>query len=175
MDNLDSYKVDLKAVALGAVECQWQLGHEFFVAVQSTDIQTGALDVRLSVKPVGGAFKMCFKIDGEVQVLCDRCLEPMTLPIAVDTALTAKWGDEYDDDGEVITIPEGSGEVNVAWNIYEFISLEVPLRHVHPQGECNGMVEQLLEQYDSTEPEVEEDGCIDNRWDELKKILDNNK
>ena len=64
MDNLDSYKVDLKAVALGAVECQWQLGHEFFVAVQSTDIQTGALDVRLSVKPVGGAFKMCFKIDG---------------------------------------------------------------------------------------------------------------
>ena len=99
----------------------------------------------------------------------------MTLPIAVDTALTAKWGDEYDDDGEVITIPEGSGEVNVAWNIYEFISLEVPLRHVHPRGECDGMVEQLLEQYDSTEPEAEEDGCIDNRWDELKKILDNNK
>ena len=118
---------------------------------------------------------MCFKIDGEVQVQCDRCLEPMTLPIAVDTALTAKWGDEYDDDGEVITIPEGSGEVNVAWNIYEFISLEVPLRHVHPRGECDGMVEQLLEQYDSTEPEAEEDGCIDNRWDELKKILDNNK
>ena len=37
--------------------------------------------------------------------------------------------------------------MNVAWNIYEFISLEVPMRHVHPEGECHGEVEELLEQY----------------------------
>lgn len=175
MDRLDRYKVDLKAAALGTIECEWQLGHEFFVDVQSTEIQTGTLSVRLSVKPVGGAFKMHFCIEGEVEVLCDRCLEPMTLPIAVDTALTAKWGNEYDDDGEVITIPEGVGEVNVAWNIYEFVALEVPMRHVHPNGECYGQGEQLFEQYGAKEPEADDEVSVDERWSKLKKILDNNK
>ena len=93
---------------------------------------------------------------------------------AVERELTARWGEEYDDDGETLTIPEGTGEVNVAWNIYEFISLEVPMRHVHPEGECHGEVEELLEQYGAEEPGEEQEAPIDERWSELKKILDNN-
>ena len=65
--------------------------------------------------------------------------------------------------------------MNVAWNIYEFISLEVPMRHVHPEGECHGEVEELLEQYGAEEPGEEQEAPIDERWSELKKILDNNK
>ncbi|MGN0233016.1 MAG: YceD family protein [Bacteroidaceae bacterium] len=175
MDKLDRYKVDLKAVALDTMKCEWQLGHEFFVDVHSTEIRTGTLGVRLDIKPVGGAFKMHFKIEGEVQVPCDRCLEPMTLPIAVDSVLTAKWGDEYDDDGEVITVPEGIGEVNVAWNIYELVALEIPMRHVHPEGECHGEGERLFEQYGTKEFEVDEEMSVDERWNKLKEILDNNK
>lgn len=175
MDRLDRYKVDLKEVANATLERDWHLGDDFFGEVQSSDIQAGTVDVHLSVKPVGGALKMLFSISGEVQVACDRCLEPMTLPVSVERELTARWGEEYDDDGKTLTVPEGTGEVNVAWNIYEFISLEVPMRHVHPEGECHGEVEELLEQYGAEEPGEEQEAPIDERWSELKKILDNNK
>ncbi len=175
MDKLDTYKVDLRAVTTDTLEREWHLDGDFFDGVQSTDIQTGAVDVHLSVKPVGGAFKMLFSIGGEVQVACDRCLEPMTLPVSAERELTARWGEEYEDDGEVITIPEGTGEVNVAWNIYEFISLEVPMRHVHPDGQCHGETGQLLEQYATGEPDSGEEPATDERWSELRKILDNNK
>lgn len=175
MDRLDTYKVDLKAVATGTLVREWHVGSDFFADVQSVDIQSGALDVRLCARSVGDAVKMQFSIEGEVQVPCDRCLEPMTLPVHVERELTARWGAEYDDDGETITIPEGTGEVNVAWNVYEFISLEVPMRHVHPDGQCQGEGARLLEQYATEEPGEEQEAPVDERWSELKRILDNNK
>ena len=175
MDRLDRYKIDLRDVANGTLEREWHLSGDFFGDVQSTDIQSGEVDVRLCAKSVGGAVKMLFSIAGEVQVTCDRCLEPMTLPVSAERELTARWGGEYEDDGEVITIPEGTGEVNVAWNIYEFISLEVPMRHVHPDGQCHGEVGELLGQYVTDEVEQAGGEQTDDWRSELKKILDNNK
>lgn len=175
MDRLDRYKVDLRAVATGMQEHEWHVGTDFFRDVQSADIQSGEVDVTLRVRPVGGAMKMLFSLQGEVQVACDRCLEPMTLPVSAERELTARWGEEYEDDGEAITVPEGTGEVNVAWNIYEFISLEVPMRHVHPDGQCRGEVERLLGQYGTSEPGEAGEAPADDRWSELRKILDNNK
>ena len=175
MDRLDRYNVDLKGVATGMLEREWHLEDDFFVDVRSTDILSGSLDVCLTARAVGGAVKMLFRIEGEVQVPCDRCLGPVSLPVSVERELTARWGEEYEDDGDSITIPEGTGEVNVAWNIYEFISLEVPLRHVHPDGQCPGDAGQLLGEYSTDEPEPEGEAPVDERWSELKKILDNNK
>ena len=114
-----------------------------------------------------------------MRVSCDRCLELMTLPVSANREVKAKWGDDYEDDGDEITISEGTGEVNVAWNIYEFISLEVPMRHVHPEGECSGEVDELLNQYETSEliegKDDEGSALVDERWSGLKKILDNNK
>ena len=72
----------------------------------------------------------------------------------------AVLGDDYADDGETVTVPQREGTINVAWNIYEFAALQIPLRHVHEEGECKAP-------YPDTSPE--EEGS-DPRWDELKKI-----
>ncbi len=175
MDRLDRYKVDFRAVATGTQEYEWHVDTDFFAGVQSADIQSGEADVTLCVKPVGGAMEMLFHIEGEVQVACDRCLEPMSLRVSLHRELAARWGGEYEDDGESITVPEDTGEVNVAWNIYELISLEVPLRHVHPDGQCSGEVERLLGQYEAREPGGAGGAPADGRWSGLRKILDNNK
>ena len=71
--------------------------------------------------------------------------------------------------------------MNVAWPIYEMVVLEIPLTHVHNEGQCNeemlGALNNLLVH---TQDEVQDDNAesdekaIDPRWNELKKILDNN-
>ena len=98
-----------------------------------------------------------------------------------------KFGHEYAEEGEnLIVIPEEEGEINVAWFMYEFIALSIPMKHVHAPGKCNKAMTSKLSKHLKTnanedrdevfetggddiviEEEVEEQ--IDPRWNELKK------
>ena len=157
MGELDGYKVDLKGLSSDTVSYRWQADNNFFSAVQGPEIKRGLLDVALRVKQTSGVYELEFQLKGEVEVACDRCLEPMSQPIDALCTLKVVMGDDFADDGDVVTIPEKDGTINVAWNIYEFAALQIPLRHVHQECEV--------------EEEAPEEEKTDPRWDELKKIL----
>ena len=160
MEKLDGYIVDLKGMTDDNVSYRWQAGKDFFSAVQGPEIEQGLLDVALRVKRTSGAYELEFRLQGSVQVPCDRCLEPMDQPIDALCTLRVKMGSEYDDDGEVVTIPEREGTINVAWNIYEFAALQIPLRHVHEECESK-----------ATAPlQFPRGGETDTRWEALKKL-----
>ena len=155
----------------------------------------GKVNVTLTVKRTSRAFELSFQTDGMVWVPCDRCLDDMELPISSSDKLMVKFGHEYAEEGDnLIVIPEEEGEINVAWFMYEFIALSIPMKHVHAPGKCNKAMTSKLSKHLKTnanedsdvddsfdagggediviEEEVEEQ--IDPRWNELKKILDNN-
>ena len=161
MGKLDSYKVDLKGMTSDTVSYRWQADNDFFSAVQGPEIKQGLLDVTLQVKRTAGAYMLDFQLRGEVEVMCDRCLGPMSLPIESLSTLRVVMGEEFADDGDMVTIPEREGIIDVAWNIYEFAALQIPLRHVH--ADCEVMAEA---------PEEEK---IDPRWEELRKIVNTKK
>lgn len=157
MGKLDGYKVDLKGMATDTVSYRWQADNDFFSAVQGSDIKQGLLDVALRVKRTSGAYELEFQLQGEVEVTCDRCLESMNQPIDAFCTLRVVMGEDFVDDGDVVVVPEREGFINVAWNIYEFAALQIPLRHVHP--DCEALSE-------SSEEEK-----VDPRWAELKKLI----
>ena len=159
MGKLDGYIVDLKGMTSDTVSYRWQADNDFFSAVQGPEIKQGLLDVALRVKQTSDAYELEFQLKGEVEVTCDRCLEPMSQPIDALCTLRVKMGDDFADDGDVVTIPEREGTINVAWNIYEFAALQIPLRHVHE--ECESITPALSQ----------EEAPIDPRWAELKKIV----
>lgn len=157
MGKLDGYKVDLKGMATDTVSYRWQADNDFFSAVQGSEIKQGLLDVALRVKRTSGAYELEFQLQGEVEVTCDRCLESMNQPIDAFCTLRVVMGEDFVDDGDVVVVPEREGFINVAWNIYEFAALQIPLRHVHP--DCEALSE-------SSEEEK-----VDPRWAELKKLI----
>ena len=171
MEKLDSYKVDLKGMPSDTTSYQWCADDEFFSAVQGSEIRQGRLDVSLRVCRTSGAYELWFRLKGTVKVTCDRCLELMDFPIDAEHGLRVKLGGEYADDGELVTVPETEGVVNVAWNIYEFARLEIPLRHVHPSGGCNETMSGLLQAMTPSASVDEDDTPTDPRWNDLKKIL----
>ena len=137
------------------------------------------------------AFELSFRTEGIVWVPCDRCLDEMEQPVTSSDKLMVKFGHEYAEEGDnLIVIPEEEGEINVAWFMYEFIALAIPMKHVHAPGKCNKAVTSKLnkhlrtsgdddaeESFGAGEDIVVEDEAeeqIDPRWNELKKILDNN-
>ena len=160
MDGVNGYTVDLKGMQGDTASYRWQAADDFFAAVQGPEIKRGQLDVALLAKRACGGYELEFQLQGEVEVTCDRCLEPMPLPIDTECLLRVKLGEEYADDGDVVTIPEREGIINVAWNIYEFAALQIPLRHVHPEGQCKG----------TASLQIPQEGVCDPRWDNLKKI-----
>ena len=160
MEKLDGYKVDLRGMTSDTVSYHWQAADDFFSAVQGPEIKHGSLDVALRVKRTSGAYELEFQLKGEAEVTCDRCLEPMSQPIDAHCSLKVVMGDDYADDGDIVTVPEREGAINVAWNIYEFAALQIPLRHVHEDGECKAP---------SPSPSPEEEGS-DPRWEELRKL-----
>ena len=157
MEKLDGYKVDLKSMSSDTVSYRWQADNDFFSAVQGSEIKQGMLDVALRVKRTSGAYELEFQLQGEVEVTCDRCLESMNQPIDAFCTLRVVMGEDFVDDGDVVVIPEREGIINVAWNIYEFAALQIPLRHVHP--DCEAL------------SESSEEERVDPRWAELKKLI----
>ena len=77
MSVLDNYNIDLNDVRSDAVDYRFDLDRQFFDALESTLLRGGNVAVDLKVKKNGGAYAFVFRINGMVQVPCDRCLDDM--------------------------------------------------------------------------------------------------
>lgn len=177
---------------IGTQNFEYVLDNEFFKNIDGQDVPKGKVDVKLSVKRTASVFELNFDISGVVQIPCDRCLDDMDYEVSTHELLYVKFGTEYSEEGEnVVVIPEAEGELNIAWFLYEFIALTIPLKHVHPAGKCNKTMSAKLRKhtarsreddlseedsdlFDDGDDLSEEEVATDPRWDELKKIIDNN-
>ena len=167
-------------------EYQYQLDNQFFLDLDAPEVQKGRVDVTLKVRKTSGIYQLDFHTEGMVVVVCDRCLDEMEQPIESDDRLRVKLGLEFSEDDDMVVVPEEEGYINVAWFIYEFIALSIPMKHVHAPGKCNkDMVNKLSkhlrvsaddedDEFESIDDAEDRPQEIDPRWNELKKILDNN-
>ena len=166
-------------------EYQYQLDNQFFLDLDAPEVQKGRVDVTLKVRKTSGIYQLDFHTEGMVVVVCDRCLDEMEQPIESDDRLRVKLGLEFSEEDDMVVVPEEDGYINVAWFIYEFIALSIPMKHVHAPGKCNkdmvGKLSKHLRVLSDDEDEgldieelADQPQAIDPRWNELKKILDNN-
>ena len=111
-----------------------------------------------------------FHITGEVTLLCDRCLDEMQFPIDATYHVTVKYGDDYrDDSDELIEIPWGDSTLNVAYMIYDTVSLAVPMKHVHPMGKCNRAMSAVLRRH-KARPAGEDAELEEQMLDEIDSL-----
>ena len=168
---------------------EYRLDNEFFANIDGPEVQRGKVDVTLGVKRTATVFELKFHLSGVIYIPCDRCLDDMEHFIDTDEELFIKLGHEYIEESDnMLTIPENDGELNVAWFLYEFIALTIPIKHVHPYGKCNKEMSERLQKMsakridddDDIEEDMpdfindattqEEEQPTDPRWDALKKL-----
>lgn len=189
MGKFDAYKIQLKNLAEGVCEYRFHIDDKFFGEIDGPEVHKGKVDILLKVNRKRDTFELKFKLTGVAVVPCDRCLEDMETPIDTENTLSVKFGSGYSEEGDVLIIPESEGELNIAWFLYEFVALEIPMKHVHPAGKCNKKMSSVLRKHSSRVADdgdddaafVEEDDEFyeaasenDPRWDELKKMIDEN-
>ena len=190
MGKFDSYNIQLKTMEIGESVVEYHLGNDFFEAIGEEAIQKGNITAKIRIVKNTKQSELNFELNGKVVVLCDRCLEEMDQPISTDGHLIVKMGKEFKDDGDdVVVVPEEQGVINVSWFMYEFVELAIPIKHVHPFGQCNrGMASKLSEHLvssdsfeddddsftgaDTVDPDAESDGPIDPRWSALAALAE---
>ncbi len=189
MGKFDEYNIDLKGLQADTTEFKFQLDNLFFTHIDAPEVQKGNIQATLIVAKKSHVFELSFHCEGYVIVQCDRCLDEMEQPVESNDKLKVKFGEKYADEGDdTVIVPVSEGAINVAWYLYEFIALAIPMKHVHPVGKCNKDMTSQLHKHLVTEVGSEEDNegeessdensndgqPTDPRWNDLKQLIDNN-
>lgn len=153
MGKLDTYTIDLKRILTHAEEFNYRLDDDFFAALEAGEVQGGQVAAHLRVEPRAGRHVLSFSLEGTVRLTCDRCLDEMDYPVAVTRELTVKFGPEFSDEGDdLVIVSEAEGRIDVAWYLYEFIALSLPMQHMHAEGECNEEMMRALRAHSVDDP-----------------------
>jgi uncharacterized protein len=166
VDALKEHTIPFSGLKDGEHEFQFELGDPFFAQAGDDDLEGGSLtaDVKLIKSPT--LLVTTMHVKGTVRVECARCATPMDLPVEGDQRQIFQLNAEEDlDDDELVGLEPGAHSINLSHYLYECIRLALPIRYVHPEGECDPEVEAALSKLS-----VEHEPVPDPRWESLKNL-----
>lgn len=133
------YNIAYKGLSIGEHHFSFEVDDALFKAYENSEILGGKATVEIDLVKGGTVMNLNVVIKGEVSVECDRCLEPVTLPIDYDGDLVVRFSEhEQESDGDIMWVNPAEGELHLAQYIYESIVLNLPYQRVHPNiKDCN--------------------------------------
>ena len=168
MTKFELYNLPLRNLTDTPTAFEYDLNNEFFKKINSPEVERGNMKAVVSAKKKAAVFELKIELSGSVTIPCDRCLADMQQPINYHETLLVKFGEQFSEEGEVVIVPESDGKINLAWFFYEMIVVNIPIKHVHPAGECNKTMEAKLKRHSvhSKNDDGEDDFFDDDDFDE---------
>lgn len=158
MGKFSQYKVQLASKTDGRHEQDFVCDTEFFRNMENDDVADADIKVHLDLEKKNDAYVLVFTCKGMMHIPCDRCLDPMEHPVDTTYRLTVRYGERYDESDDVLIIPHGDTYLNVAYMLHDTVMLTVPLRHVHPAGQCNRAMSAVLSRHNAEALDDEDEG-----------------
>ena len=171
-----SYSVDIVGLSYKEHRFEYKFGDEFFRRYGTDLLSEGSFQVDALLNKHETFIEVDFIVRGTTRLICDRSLEPFDFPIQTENKIVFKYGEEYQEmTDEIIIIPRDTATLELGQYIYEFISLAIPLKRLHPKfvdeaEEADGTVGKIVYSSGTSEEEKKDDEDIDPRWNILKKL-----
>lgn len=148
MGNWQAHIVELSKLEIGTYRWNYQLDSVYFSAIEGTELLGGCVDAHAVLNLREEDYDLTVSVKGVVQVVCDRCLDPMDLPVNAE--------DEIEAD-------KAAKIIDLDWLAYEMIVVNLPLVHCHQAGGCNPQMDALLQSHLCTDLEDDTiaDGSVD--------------
>jgi len=170
-----SYTIQLSGLKEGHHTIDFEINNEFFEKFEESEVKEGCLNANIELERRSSHLDMVIRISGSVRISCDRCLEMFLQPVSSENRLIVRFGNNIDDsDPDILSAPVDEQELDLQQQLYEFIILSIPMKRVHPvdnngRSTCDPEMLKKLE-----ELIIEEEKENDPRWDELKKLMNDN-
>ncbi|UFH47433.1 DUF177 domain-containing protein [Flavobacterium galactosidilyticum] len=176
MKNTKEYLIPFVGLKLGKHHFEYQISNAFFEIFDYNEYQNSDIKVNVVLEKKSTLLELSFKHKGVVNVPCDLTSEDFDLSIKGKMKLIVRFGEEFNNDNEeLLILPHGEFEIDLAQYIYEMIVLSVPLRRVHPGIKDGSLKTEALTKLNELKvKEVKKENKeedIDPRWDKLKQLL----
>ena len=172
MNYLAKYTIPFKGLEDDRHEFEFTADEEFFGHFQFENDFQGSIPIKVTLLKRTLVMTLSIEIAGEINVVCDRCLDRFPFQVKGESTLFIKFGEKHEElANDVVVVPDSENEIEIAQYIYELILLSFPINFIHPDDEdgfstCNEEMMQKLENHSEQEE-------VDPRWNELKKLIDN--
>ena len=175
---LKEFDIPFSGLKLGKHHFEYQIDKSFFDSFDYDEFNAASVQVDVILEKMSTVMELEMRARGTVNVACDITNEPYDQPVEGSLKLVIKFGEEFsDEDDEILVLPHGEHQFNIAQYIYEMIVLSVPSKRIHP-GVLDGSLEsELLKKLQELQPK--ENGGkkeqTDPRWDALRNLLTDKK
>lgn len=170
VDILREYKIAFRGLGEGKHSFEFVLDNAFFNCFEATKGTGGCVDAHVELIKSSLLMEVRINVNGTVNAVCDRCLGDLSLNIEGDMNLYVKQNErEEGNDDDFIVLSPDDDFLDLSSYLYEVYMLNYPMRVIHPDGECDADMQNVLGNYIIEE----ENKPIDPRWDELRKLINN--
>jgi len=127
----------------GLQEYDFEIDDSFFAHCDYGGLEKGNLQAKVKVLNSDRQIQLDIHIWGNVELLCDRCLDGFNQEVDSSYVLYGKFGHGTDqEDLDTIWIPDDKHYIDMAPVFYEYIMLSLPLKNIHPtdgngNSQCN--------------------------------------
>lgn len=170
MESLAIYRIAFRGLQEGRHTFDYVLDEAFFDCFEAVRGTRGRVNARVELVKSALLMELKIGLSGEVEAICDRCLERLSLPVSGQMTLILKEsGREEGNEDDFLILEPGEDWLDVSGPLYETYMLHYPMRVVHAEGACDPGMTGLLNNLTVDE----ESDRIDPRWDELRKLINN--
>lgn len=172
---MGGFRVNIAGLSNDVHTFQYEIDESFFTRYGQDLVSGGSFHADVVLDKTETMITAGFEIHGKATLICDRSLEPFDYPIDLHRDVIFKYGDEDEElTDEIVKIRRDTAQLEIGQYIYEFISLEVPMKKLHPRFQNEELPEEGKIVYTSgtsgEDTESEDEPPADPRWDILKKL-----
>jgi uncharacterized metal-binding protein YceD (DUF177 family) len=144
MSHRREYEIAFVGLKPGEHYFTYEINDKFFEDFQQQDFSNCKAIVKLTLDKKFGFMLSKFDVDGQVELICDRCGNNLRLQLWDEFKLVVKMVDnpdvmnEQEEDPDVYYISKGESHLHVADWIYEFINLSIPMQRMCKEDEIGG-------------------------------------
>ena len=174
MRKLKDYTISFAGLKQGKHQFIYNIDKKFLELFSFDEINNTQQTITVDLEKKSNLMELHFHNKGTVNVNCDVSNEPFDLPITGELFLVVKFGEEYnDDDEELLILPHGEHQLEIAQYLYELIVLSIPAKRVQPDVLNGSMHSEVLDKLEALAPKENHIApeAIDPRWESLKKLI----
>lgn len=168
---MGGYRVNIAGLSNNVHNFRYEIDDAFFSQYGKDLVSGGSFQAEVVLDKTETMITAGFEIHGMATLICDRSLEPFDYPIDLHKVVIFKFGDQDEElSDEIVSIRRDTAQLEIGQYIYEFISLEVPMKKLHPRFRDEELPGEGKIIYTSGADAGPKDEPADPRWDILKKL-----
>ncbi len=159
--------LQFSGLKLGNHHFEYELEASFFDSCESFGINKGVGVAKAQLEKKETMMLLSLTLEAQLEVLCDRCNENMSLDVNGAMELIYKFGTEESLDESLVILPPDSYQMDMFQPMYELLIVSLPSRFIHENDGCDPEVMKFLNSSDTPQDNKNE---VDPRWEALNKL-----